>query len=143
MNRRKIGTRLLQGVGLGTAFGGLVADWNKTHVFNPAWPPHARFHSSVIVFTGLFAGLGTLFLSSRKKASNQDLAIAAALPAGFFLSQAISLAVPGAKGLDAEFPDALPKVRGYQINELDISLAFIALAGAGYLLARRRDRVAD
>ncbi|WP_424140315.1 DUF6640 family protein [Roseomonas chloroacetimidivorans] len=130
--------KILKSVGLVTVFGGFVADWNRTHLFNPNWPPHARFHDAMTILLGTFAGLGSLhFLRRAPHPSEQDLAIAAALPSAFFLSQTLSFAFPGAKGLDAEFPDALPKIGRVQINEFHISLAILAITAVGYSMARR------
>lgn len=39
-------------------FGGILIDGNATHLFNPAWPPHARYHL-VMQFVA-FAALGGL-----------------------------------------------------------------------------------
>jgi Family of unknown function (DUF6640) len=43
-----------------TAVGSLLADWNRTHVFNPEWPPHARFHE--VAYLCLAVGASALGL---------------------------------------------------------------------------------
>jgi uncharacterized membrane protein len=40
----------------------LVADLNRTHLFNPNWTPHSRFHSALWVGVNVLAGLGALYL---------------------------------------------------------------------------------
>jgi hypothetical protein len=40
-----IGQILVALVGVATSTGGYIADWNETHIYNPRWPPHAKFHN--------------------------------------------------------------------------------------------------
>lgn len=40
-----LGRTLLGLVGVTTSVGGYIADWNETHIYNPRWPPHAKFHN--------------------------------------------------------------------------------------------------
>ncbi|WP_368783640.1 DUF6640 family protein [Arthrobacter sp. B1805] len=40
---------VLRTIAVATAVGGFIADWNRTHLFNPQWPPHARFHDAMSI----------------------------------------------------------------------------------------------
>jgi hypothetical protein len=49
MGRSRLGKFILSFV---LVVGGVVAtavDWNASHLFNPAWHPHARFHGALFL----------------------------------------------------------------------------------------------
>jgi hypothetical protein len=76
-----------------TAVGGFAADWNRTHLLNPAWPPHARFHDAQTISLGALLGSGGLFFL--RSDDDRDLALGALLPALFWLSMGASFTFPG------------------------------------------------
>jgi hypothetical protein len=127
------------GAGL-TAVGGFAADWNRTHLFNPAWTPHAKFHDALTISVGGLLGCTSLYYLARRDGSPRDNStIGALLPALFWGAMGASFLFPGAKGLEAEFPELIPRVKGVWINERFASGFFLALLAKGYLLDRGQD----
>lgn len=133
------GRALLRGVAVVTAAGGFVADWNRTHLFNPRWPPHARFHDAQTIALGALLGGSGLYLL-RRSASDLEVALGAVLPGMFWASMGASFAFPGTGGLEAEFPDRVPQVAGVWLNERVGSALMLAASGTGYALEERRRR---
>ena len=140
MDRTGIGRLLLTSAAALTAVGGFLADWNRTHLFNPEWPPHARFHDAMSIALGTLLGTcGLYFLLRRRgKDPQADLALGALLPSLFWVAQGASFAFPGAEGLEAEFPGMVPRVKGVWVNERFFSALILALIAAGYAAERRR-----
>lgn len=50
---RAAGKVLISSVALLGPVGAFTADWNETHVFNPKWPPHAKFHNGQTIATAV------------------------------------------------------------------------------------------
>lgn len=118
-----------------TAVGGFAADWNRTHLFNPAWPPHARFHDAWTISLGALLGGAALYLL-RDDRTDHHAALGAALPALYWVGQGTAFAFPGTAGLEAEFPQFVPRIKGVWINERFAAGAMLALSATGYLLDR-------
>jgi hypothetical protein len=58
----------------------------------------------------------------------------------FWVAQGASFAFPGAEGLEAEFPELVPRVKGVWINERFAAGTMVGLSALGYVLERRRTR---
>lgn len=83
MTKIKIGHLILKSVAVITAVGGFLADFNRTHLFNPNWPPHAKFHDAMSICLGFFLGAASLYLLRRKENLSENLNLATVL-SGFF-----------------------------------------------------------
>lgn len=67
----RVGRLLLTAAALGGGVSHALADVNRTHVFNPRWTPHARFHaaSSVATDVSSLSALGYLLARADDRAS--------------------------------------------------------------------------
>jgi hypothetical protein len=142
MDRTGKGRLVLTSVAALTTAGGFVADWNRTHLFNPEWPPHARFHDALTVALGTLLGAcGLYFLLLGRSGGRypvRDLELGALLPSIFWVAQGASFAFPGAAGFESEFPEKVPRLKGVWVNERFFSALVLALIAAGYAAERRR-----
>lgn len=133
----RISRLILSGASIGTILGTGLADLNTTHIFNPAWPPHARFHNATGWGTVVGSQLLALWLLWRpgQEAHDRDLAVttAALLPAVAWVPFFPALAVSGADVEDE--PAHLRRVAGVPLNLLPAGLVPASCA-VGYLLHR-------
>jgi tryptophan-rich sensory protein len=129
---------LITGAAIGTVVGTGRADLNRTHVFNAAWPPHARFHGAAGWGTVVSAQLVSLWLVWRpnRETTERDLAfkIAALLPTIAWAPFFFALAMPGTAVEDD--PGHLPRIAGIPVNLVPATL-IPAVSGVGYALHRR------
>jgi hypothetical protein len=93
--------------------GPFIADFNETHVLNPRWPPHARFHNGQTMSMGLALGLCTLYYALRpcpNKEKAKDSLVTAALFGSLYWITGLSAALyPGSKAIDPEFGEGFPQ----------------------------------
>lgn len=134
----RISRLVLTGAAVGTIVGTGSADLNATHVTNPRWPPHARFHG--IASWGTVAGsqLLALWLLWRpgQEERDRDMAVqtAAALSALAWLPFFAAAATPGAAVEDE--PGHLPRIAGVPLNLVAATL-IPAVSAVGYIQHRR------
>ncbi len=135
MHEHSVGTWLLSGVAAFTAAGGFLADWNRTHLFNPRWTPHAKFHDAWTMLLGMGLGGSSLYLLWKQE---PDPRLGALLPALFWAGQAGSFAFPGTAGIASEFPEASSRPGLAKLDERLASALMLTLTGIGYALEHRR-----
>jgi hypothetical protein len=128
---RGLGRALISLTSLVTAVGPYRADWNETHVYNPAWPPHAKFHNGQTMSLGLALGVTSLWQLWRAPGSARaSLDAGAVLASLYWLTQISALAYPGSKAVDPDRGEGFPQAK--------VAFPALAVTALGYVLERRR-----
>ena len=126
---------MISAVAIETGLGSFIADFGSTHVFNPSWNPHSRFHAAVGVFVS--AGLMVLSLVCAWRRSGDarfNLQMAAWLAALFMGSFIPAGFLPGSGYDEPGLPR--PVVLGLMAPQLFMAIISMIVVLAGYLLAR-------
>lgn len=90
-------------------FGGIVADAlvpavAKQHLWNPRWPPHAKFHNAQTMLIGAMSGsLSLAILFGLHPLTLPLFLIAAAVAATYFVAMVFAPWLPGTGWTDPEF----------------------------------------
>ncbi|MFD1931215.1 DUF6640 family protein [Nonomuraea mangrovi] len=87
-----------------------IPDLAAQHAFNPAWPPHAKFHDAQYMVMTVLLGLAGLALALRP--GRHRLLHAAAILATPWLGMIGALLFPGTATYDPEFTDRTVFVLG-------------------------------
>ncbi len=134
MKSLSTGKFLITLVALWSAGGSYVFDWNHTHIYNPHWPPHAKFHNAQTMLLGTAIGLLALWvLWAQAAAGLNRLRLAVVLASFYWLTQAGAILFPGTALVDPEFaqPGQLPA-------QLIVDLVMLTLLAIAYPLELAR-----
>lgn len=138
-HRFGFGKLLILLVALATPLGAFVADWNVTHIYNPNWPPHAKFHNAqTLNFAIVLASLSVFFLWSRRSYGVAQLRLAVTFAALYWVTQGTAILYPGTALVDPEYAGSFPVILGIELNQQLGEVVFLVLLAVGYRLERRR-----
>ncbi len=122
-------------------FGGLLADaiipgGARQHLFNPRWPPQAKFHNGQTMTMGIFSGGLTLYvLFGLHPLTLQPFLLASAVAVNYFAAMAVAQLFPGTLWSDPEFSDAVPRPLGLFPQQLvSYGLCGLTIIGVGLAL---------
>ena len=114
MSSPTLGRLLMMSNNLFLASGSFIADWSKTHVKNPRWPPHAKFHNGQTMTSSLLYAAASayfLFKGNPNKGAEADSLFTAAIIGSFYTISGLSgILYPGALGTDPEFGTGFPQL---------------------------------
>ncbi|MEU3988083.1 DUF6640 family protein [Streptomyces platensis] len=130
------GKAMLTVVAVFTGISPYVADWNETHVLNPLWPPHAKFHNGQTMAMGTLLALATLYFVWRRRGDTRTNLYAATGFAGlYWVSQAAAILYPGAAYFDRPFDTPDMHVMGLPVQAV-IEIVMLGLIAAAVALSR-------
>jgi len=142
MNKQKLGKIIISFVLIVGAIVSVAVDWNDTHLFNPDWHPHARFHDALML--ALLCGVSAIGLWQLwRKSAEPELAIkiAALIIVAFWLPFFwITWLVPGTSLLATEgVSELVLHLGGLNIYpNVIIAGVLLTLTATGYFLTRLR-----
>lgn len=138
MNRNKLGKWVMTFVLVAGAVVSTAVDWNETHLFNPAWHPHARFHDALFLMILDAMSLVVLWLLWRRSAEPEiGLKVAALFAAAvwtpFFYIEAL---IPGTTLLASDNVPVLKVGSMTFAPNLVVAAVLFLLTLVAYWLAR-------
>ncbi|KAF2091522.1 hypothetical protein K490DRAFT_31356 [Saccharata proteae CBS 121410] len=124
------GRILLTLVAIMTSTGCYVADWNESHIYNPHWTGHAKFHNGQTMSMGLLLGIAALYylyaplMVVSKQAAKANLGFVVLLNSLYWVTQGSAYFYPGTVGADPP-SDMNPMAQAY----LDVVLLSVTAVG--------------
>jgi hypothetical protein len=113
------------------AVGAHIADYSRSHLLNPRWPPHAKFHDGQTLMFSIFLCAVTIYFASvRTQDKTLVLVSTTASAAMYWVTQALAIVYPGTAFMDPEFntPSAYLLGLPAQVTIDIIALLLIAFA---------------
>ena len=142
----KISSFLISAVAFVTLIGPYAADWNETHIYNPRWPPHAKFHNGQTMLLGTLLSISALWYIWKPVTINKikisNLLTAILLSSLYWISQSLSILYPETGFTDPEFGE-IPKFIGIPSQLLFDLPLLITLLITAYLVIKTASRLPE
>lgn len=101
----------------GVLFDAILPATARQHLWNPAWPPHAKFHNGQTMLMGMVNAVTTLLLLFVLKPLTLPMVLIAAwVAATYFACMLIAPVFPGTAWSDPEFEASNPRPFGIPVQ---------------------------
>lgn len=121
--------------------GAHVADYSRTHLLDPRWPPHAKFHDGQTLMCSIFlAALTIYFASARTQDKVLTLVSTTSFAALYWVTQALAIVYPGTAFMDPEFNTPSAYLLGLPAQVVIDIIALGLIAFATFYAARKSSR---
>jgi hypothetical protein len=106
VNKALIGRVILSLVAVFTAVMPYLADWNATHIFNPRWTPHAKFHNAqTMAFAAVLGVLALVYIWRHSKTGDDrsNIVVGGIFAGLYWITQGLAHFYPDVAYMDPEF----------------------------------------
>jgi hypothetical protein len=118
--------------------GAHIADYSRTHLLDPRWPPHAKFHDGQTLMFSIFLAALTIFFATSKTHDRSITLIATtSLAALYWVTQALAIVYPGTAFVDPEFNTPSAYLLGLPAQVVVDVIALSLVSVASSLAARK------
>jgi hypothetical protein len=118
--------------------GAHIADYSRTHLFDPRWPPHAKFHDGQTLMSSIFLAALTILFALRRTEDETSSLIATTSFAGlYWVTQALAIVYPGTAFVDPEFDTPSAYLLGLPAQVTIDIIALCLISIAVYVAARK------
>jgi hypothetical protein len=129
-----LGRLLMIGTNIWCCIGAFLFDFNETHIFNPRWPPHAKFHDGQTLRLAVLLAALSSFLVYQSVGmdpleAKNNLRWAAVLGSFYCGAGLSAIFYPGTAWVDPEY-----KRKG-QVTQLEIFSVMLGVMWLGCVLA--------
>jgi hypothetical protein len=124
-----------------TSVSPFLADFNETHVYNPLWPPHAKFHNGQTMTLGLICGIISIYFLWFRKASTdiENLKMSCLFAALYWMAMAPAILYPGTAFADPEYGGLQSfSIGGVAITQVHMDFLFFIILGICYYFESKR-----
>jgi hypothetical protein len=119
--------------------GAHIADYSRTHLLDPRWPPHAKFHDGQTLMFSIFLALLTIVFANMKTLDKKAALVATtSFAALYWITQALAIVYPGTAFVDPEFDTPRAYLLGLPAQATIDIIALCLISVAAYLAARTK-----
>jgi ABC-type xylose transport system permease subunit len=120
-----VGKAMITMVAVAAPVGAVAADWNPTHLYNPTWSPHAKFHDAqTIAVAAELAAVSIWQLWGGRGLTPSRLRWAVLTAAMYWVSQCLAVLFPNTALADGQ--DEHTMIIGVPVNQVTAQ-AFVLL----------------
>ena len=140
MTKIPVGKILLSVLCVFLMLGAFAADYNSTHLLNPNWTGHAKFHGSMTMALGAVSALmalSILWLPVFALDAKDRITLGAAISSIYWICMVVASFFPGVSLGDPGPDGTIPFANG-GMNQVDMSLMVLAVTLCIVLVERYR-----